>query len=193
MNLQGKKVKKKFNFTKSKFRAQRYEDIWPAKVGKPWREKGGPHADRIWRLYCKGRPASKLTWCEPSGDHLDYLWREIQRTSPQITGRAKAMTMLRLEKCNLDTLFQAKHSHCLSSSSYLGAKSLYVFSSTIIQMVSRGFTSREFASRSPFAMKFQILLTPCLHVRRLFLFKAFQPLLVIFLHTVVLETLTLWS
>ena len=37
-----------------------------------------------------------------------------------------------------DTVFQAKHSHCLSSSSYLGASSLYVFSSTIIQMVSRG-------------------------------------------------------
>ena len=53
-----------------------------------------------------------------------------------------------------DTLFQAKHSHCLSSSSYLGAGSLYVFSSTIIQMVSRGFTPREFASRSPFAIKF---------------------------------------
>ena len=50
--------------------------------------------------YCKARPASKLTWCEPSGDHLDYRWREnIQRTSPQITGRAKAATMLRLEKC----------------------------------------------------------------------------------------------
>ena len=53
-----------------------------------------------------------------------------------------------------DTLFQAKHSHCLSPSSYLGAGSLYVFSSEIIQMVSRGFTSREFASRSPFAIKF---------------------------------------
>ena len=80
---------------------------------------------------------------------------------------------------------------CLSSSSYLGASSLYVFSTTIIQMVSRGFTSREFASRSPFAIKFQILLTPCLHLRRLFLFKALQPLLVIYLHTVVLETLIL--
>ena len=31
---------------------------------------------------------------------------------------------------------------------------LYVISLTIIQMVSRGFTSREFASRSPFAIKF---------------------------------------
>ena len=53
-----------------------------------------------------------------------------------------------------ETLFQAKHSRCLSSSSYLGAGSLYVFSSTIIQMVSRGFTSREFASRSHLAIKF---------------------------------------
>ena len=53
-----------------------------------------------------------------------------------------------------ETLFQAKHSRCLSSSSYLGTGSLYVFSSTIIQMVSRGFTSSEFASRSRFAIKF---------------------------------------
>ena len=53
-----------------------------------------------------------------------------------------------------DTLFQAKRSHCLSSSSDFGVGSLYVFWSTIIQMVSRGFTSGEFASRSPFAIKF---------------------------------------
>ena len=53
-----------------------------------------------------------------------------------------------------DTLFQAKRSHCLSSSSDFGVGSLYVFWSTIIQMVSRGFTSCEFASRSPFAIKF---------------------------------------
>ena len=52
-----------------------------------------------------------------------------------------------------ETLFQAKHSRCLSSSSYLGTGSLYVFSSTIIQMVSRGFTSSEFASRLRFAKK----------------------------------------
>ena len=39
------------------------------------------------------------------------------------------------------TFFQAKRSHCLSSSSVLGAGSLYVVSSTIIQMVSREFTS----------------------------------------------------
>ena len=36
--------------------------------------------------------------------------------------------------------FQAKRSHCLSSSIGFGARSLYVVSSKIIQMVSRGFT-----------------------------------------------------
>ena len=41
------KGKKKFNFTISKFRAQRYEDVWPAMVGKPWREKGGANADMV--------------------------------------------------------------------------------------------------------------------------------------------------
>ena len=58
-------------------------------------------------------------------------------------------------------------------------------------MVSRGFTSREFAGRSPFAIKFPNP-SHTMHVLRLFLFKAFQPLLVIYLHTVV-ETLILRS
>ena len=53
-----------------------------------------------------------------------------------------------------NTLFQAKRSHCLTSSGDLGAGSLYVFWSTIIQMVSKGFTSHEIASRSTFAIKF---------------------------------------
>ena len=30
---------KDFDFTILKFRVQRYEDMWPKKVGKPWREK----------------------------------------------------------------------------------------------------------------------------------------------------------
>ena len=60
----------------------------------------------------------------------------------------------RAPKVSTDTPFQAKRSHCLNSFSDLGAGSLYVFWSTIFQMVSRGFTSREFASRSPFAIKF---------------------------------------
>ena len=60
------------------------------------------------------------------------------------------------QSVSTDTLFQAKRSHYLSSSSDLGAGSLYVFSSssTMIQMVSRGFSSREFPGRSPFAIKF---------------------------------------
>ena len=60
-------------------------------------------------------------------------------------------------------------------------------------MVSNGVISREFAVWSSF-VKLQILLTPCLHeVRRLFLFMASQPLLVTYLHTVVVATLILWS
>ena len=51
------------------------------------------------------------------------------------------------------TFFQAKLSNCLSSSSVLGAGSLYVVSCTIIQMVSRRFTSREFAGQSSFGIK----------------------------------------
>ena len=52
------------------------------------------------------------------------------------------------------TFFQAKRSHCLSSSSVLGAGYLYVVWSKMIQMVSGGFTSCEFAGRSSFAIKF---------------------------------------
>ena len=53
------------------------------------------------------------------------------------------------------TFFQAKRSHCLSSSSVLvlGAGSLYVVSSTMIQVVSRGFTSHEFAGWSSFGIE----------------------------------------
>ena len=51
------------------------------------------------------------------------------------------------------TFLHAKRSRCLSSSS-VGAGSLNVVLSTIIQIVSRGFTSHEVASRSPFAIKF---------------------------------------
>ena len=47
ISLQGREVRKNFNFTISKFRAQRYEDIWQARVEKPWREKGGEHADMV--------------------------------------------------------------------------------------------------------------------------------------------------
>ena len=52
------------------------------------------------------------------------------------------------------TFLHAKRSRCLSSPSVFGAGFLCVVSSTIIQIVSRGFTSHEVASRSPFAIKF---------------------------------------
>ena len=91
------------------------------------------------------------------------------------------------------TFFQAKRRRCLSSSSIFGAGSLNVVPSTIIQMVSRVFKSHAFAGRSYFGTKLQILLIPCLHevCTAFFLFKAFQYLLVTYLHTVVLEILIL--
>ena len=48
------------------------------------------------------------------------------------------------------TFFRAKRSHCPSSSSVLEAGSLYVVSSTIIKMVSRGV---HIAGRSSFGIK----------------------------------------
>ena len=64
--------------------------------------------------------------------------------------------MYELPKCVHRHTFPGEVSHYLTSFSDLGAGSLYVFSSssTMIQMVSRGFTSREFPGRSPFAIKF---------------------------------------
>ena len=55
------------------------------------------------------------------------------------------------KRVQLVTFFQAKRSHCLSSSNVLGAGALFVVSSTIIQMVSiaRGFTSSELPAGPP--------------------------------------------
>ena len=56
---------------------------------------------RICQLYTKGGLAGKLTWCEPPRDHLDDRTRDnIQRSSPQDTGRANTVTKLRLEECD---------------------------------------------------------------------------------------------
>ena len=108
---------KDFNFTILKFRVQRYGDMWPKKVGKPFREKRRAHFtqawyQRIWKLCTKGRPAGKLTWCEHSRDLLDYCWWDnMQRSSPKNTGRTKTATTLRLtKKENLDTLWELVHS-----------------------------------------------------------------------------------
>ena len=70
---------------------------------------------------------------------------------------------------------------------------MYVVSSKIIQVVSRGSLHVNLPAGWLLLQSFQILLAPCLHVPRLFLFKAFQPSLVIYPHTLVLETLKLWS
>ena len=91
---------------RSKFRAQRYGENLQKKVGR-LEEKKAVHTSckhgvrRICQLYTKGGPAGKLMWCEPPRDHLDYRRRDnIQRSSPQNTGRAKTVTTLRLEECD---------------------------------------------------------------------------------------------
>ena len=55
---------------------------------------------RIWKLYSKGDRLANSHDVNP----LETIWiiideKNIQRTSPQITGRAKAVTTLRLETC----------------------------------------------------------------------------------------------
>ena len=81
---------------RSKFRAQRYGDKLPKKVGKPWREKGGAHFMQAWCQ--KDLPT---LYQKRSGCHLDYHRQDnIQRSSPQNTGRAKTVTTLRLEECD---------------------------------------------------------------------------------------------
>ena len=84
---------------RSKFRAQQYvESLEEKKAVHPSCKHG---VRRICQLYTKGGPAGKLTWCEPPRDHLDYRRRDnIQRSSPQNTGRAKTVTTLRLEECD---------------------------------------------------------------------------------------------
>ena len=92
------KGKENFNLTISMFWVQHQQK---------WREKRRCTQSscrhgirRIWKLYTKWRPAGKLTWYEHSRDHLDYHWWDnIQRSSPYNTGQAKAVIMLRLEKC----------------------------------------------------------------------------------------------
>ena len=66
---------------RSKFRAQRYGDKLPKKVGKPWREKGGAHFMQAWcqkdlptlyqRRTCR---QTHVIWTPR--DHLDYRRRD---------------------------------------------------------------------------------------------------------------------
>ena len=84
----------------SKFRGQWYGYKLPKNVGKPWREKGSAHVMQAWCQ--KDFPTlyqTRVMWTPR--DHLDYRRRDnIQRSSPQNTGRAKTVTTLRLEECD---------------------------------------------------------------------------------------------
>ena len=102
---------------RSEFRAQRYGYKLPKTVGKPWFEQGGAHfmqacVRRICKLYTKGGSGGKLTSCEPPRDQLHYRRRDnIQRSSPQNTGRAKTVTTLRLEECDFGQALGARTCH----------------------------------------------------------------------------------
>ena len=61
---------------RSKFRAQRYGDKLPKKVGKPWREKGGAHFMQAW---CQ---KDLLTlYQRRTGWQTHVMWTPIQRPS----------------------------------------------------------------------------------------------------------------
>ena len=104
---QNRKVRKvSTSHYRSKFRAQRYGDKLPKKVGKPWRTKGGAHVMQAWcrndlQTSYQTRTGRQTHVMWTPRDHLDYRRRDnIQRSSPQNTGRAKTVTTLRLEECD---------------------------------------------------------------------------------------------
>ena len=96
---------KNFNFLISKWRPQRYGDTWGTKVGKPWREKGGPpHADMV----SEGFAASWTTTSQENSHDMNLLQTigniidetTFEVPAPIYTGRAKTVTTLHLEKCD---------------------------------------------------------------------------------------------
>ena len=102
---------------RSKFRAQRYGDKLPKTVGKPWREKGGPHFTQAWfqndltNLYTKGGPAGKLTWCEP----LETIWIIVDETTckdpaPKTLVELRQLLRFAWKYVTLGTLWKLVHS-----------------------------------------------------------------------------------
>ena len=72
---------KRIQLTISKFRAQQYEDIWPKKVGKPWSEKGGSHADMVLdgfvNFIAKGDRLANSSDVNP----LETIWNIVDETT----------------------------------------------------------------------------------------------------------------
>ena len=94
----------KVNFTISKSRAQRYGDMWPTKVEKPWKEKrrctlhAGMASEEFANFIPKDdRPANS---CD--ANHLDYCWWDnIQRSSLQNTGLAETAITFHRGNCEI--------------------------------------------------------------------------------------------
>ena len=111
-----RKVKKiSTSHYRSEFRAQRYGYKPPKTVGKPWFEQGGAHfmqacVRRICKLYTKGGPGGKLTSCELPRDQLHYRRRDnIQRSSPQNTGRVRQWLRFAWKNVTLARLWELVH------------------------------------------------------------------------------------
>ena len=106
----------KINFTiVSKFRAQQYEDTWPTKVGKPWREKGCTHGGYGVRRICKLRFIAKGNWLVNSRDvnPLETIWIIVDETTykdtaPKTLDELRQWLRFAWENVCLDTLLGAR-------------------------------------------------------------------------------------
>ena len=121
---QNRKVRKvSTSHYRSKFRAQRYGDKLPKKVGKPEGQKA-VHTSckhgvgRICKLYTKRGPAGKLTWCEP----LETIWIIVDETTykdpaPNTVDEIRQWLRFAWKNVTLDPLWELVHSipHCLEN------------------------------------------------------------------------------
>ena len=109
------KKKKNFNFTISKSRAQRYEDIRPARVGKPWREKGRAHTDMVLERFenfiTKGDRLANSRDVNP----LETIWNIVdektyKEPAPKSLNELRQWLRFAWKSVSVDTLWELVHS-----------------------------------------------------------------------------------
>ena len=67
--------------TVSKFRVQQYEDVWPTKAGKPWREKGSAHADMVSERFANLKAKGGRLANSRDVDPLETTWSTVYETT----------------------------------------------------------------------------------------------------------------
>ena len=112
--LQNRKIKK-FNFKISKFRAQQYEDLWPTKIGKPWREKGGAHADMVSEGFANFTAKGDRLANSRDVNPLETIWIFVDETTykdqaPKTLDELRQWLRFAWKKCFLDTFRELVHS-----------------------------------------------------------------------------------